>query len=328
MAVTLRDVALAARVSTSAVSRAFTEGASVAAPTRARIMAAAEALGYLPNRLASSLTTGRTRLVGLIADDFGNPFFLSVFDLFTRGLQDQGLRPLLINLSGQSDPEGPVRMLREYAVEAAILVSATLPASFARAFRAAGIPIVHAFARMSDDPAVATAGIDDHAAGRMAARALSASGYCRLAFVGGPENTLPTRDRLEGFRSVAAAQGMEVRVGFAAAFSFEAGRAAMQALLARGPLDGCFAADDVLSLGAISALRDAGYRVPQDAGVIGLNDMPMAGWAGVDLTTIAQPVGQIVAAVIALTLGQIADPGQRPAAHVFDCTLVTRGTLR
>ena len=152
-----------------------------------------------PNRLASSLSTGRTRLVGLIADDFVNPFFLGVFDLFTQGLQAQGLRPLLINLSGQTAPDGPLRMLREYAVEAAILVSATLPASFAAAFAQAGIPIVHAFATSGADPAVATAGIDDVAAGRLAGRVLAARGYRKPAFVGGPRSTLPTRDRLAGF---------------------------------------------------------------------------------------------------------------------------------
>jgi DNA-binding LacI/PurR family transcriptional regulator len=86
-------------VSRSAVSRTFTSGASVSGKTRAKVEKAAAELGYSPNALASSLTTGRTKLIGLISNNFHNPLFLEVFDLFTRGLQERGLRPLLVNLS-------------------------------------------------------------------------------------------------------------------------------------------------------------------------------------------------------------------------------------
>jgi len=83
MAITLKDVALRAGVSRSAVSRTFTEGASVSDATRKKVQKAASELGYRPNALASSLTTGRTKLIGLVSDNFRNPIFLEVFDLFT-----------------------------------------------------------------------------------------------------------------------------------------------------------------------------------------------------------------------------------------------------
>ena len=88
-----------AGVSRSAVSRTYTEGASVSAKTREKVLRAAGDLGYSPNVLASSLTTGRTKRVGLISDNFHNPIFLQVFDRFTKRLQEQGLRPLLVNLA-------------------------------------------------------------------------------------------------------------------------------------------------------------------------------------------------------------------------------------
>ena len=108
MTVTLKDVALRAGVSRSAVSRTFTEGASVSAKTRAKVEKAAIELKYSPNALASSLTTGRTKLIGLVSNNFHNPLFLEVFDLFTRGLQERGLRPLLVNLSAETDPANSV----------------------------------------------------------------------------------------------------------------------------------------------------------------------------------------------------------------------------
>ena len=92
MAATLRDVAERAGVSRSAVSRAFTDGASVSAKTRKLVEKAASALGYSPNALASSLTTGRTKMIGLVSNNFHNPIFLEVFDLFTRALPSQMLQ--------------------------------------------------------------------------------------------------------------------------------------------------------------------------------------------------------------------------------------------
>ena len=125
MRVTLREVAALAGVSRSAVSRCFTEGASVSPATRAKIEKAADELGYRPNALASSLTTGRTKLIGLVSNNFHNPIFLQVFDLFTRALQDRGLRPLLVNLSQETDPAASVQMLRQYSVDGVIAVSYT-----------------------------------------------------------------------------------------------------------------------------------------------------------------------------------------------------------
>jgi len=152
MSVTLKEVAEKAGVSRSAVSRTFTDGASVSDKMRRKVEQAAEALGYAPNALASGLTTGRTRLVGLVSNNFHNPIFLEVFDLFTRGLQDRGLRPLLVNLSDETDPALSVRMLRQYSVDGVVVASSTLTPAFSQAFRDAGIPVVHSFGRHSSTP--------------------------------------------------------------------------------------------------------------------------------------------------------------------------------
>ena len=127
MPVTLKEVAERAGVSRSAVSRTFTDGASVSEKMRNKVEKAARELGYSPNALASSLTTGRTKLIGLVSNNFHNPIFLEVFDLFTRGLQDRGLRPLLVNLTEERDPENSVRMLRQYSVDGVVVASSTLP---------------------------------------------------------------------------------------------------------------------------------------------------------------------------------------------------------
>jgi DNA-binding LacI/PurR family transcriptional regulator len=327
--VTLRDVALRAGVSTSAVSRAFTPGASVSAQKRAAIEKAAAELGYSPSVLASALTTGRTQMIGLVSNNFHNPVFLEVFDQFTRGLQDRGLRPLLVNLSGDMALEDAVRMLRRYSVDGVILASSTLPPAFAAKFLAVGLPVVHCFGRWSAEPQVNIVGIDNCAAGRLAARTLLGHGYRRIALLGGPDSATSTQDRLAGFLEVAKAAGAMVTTSFAAAYSFDAGRAEMQRLLSAGPpAEAYFCGDDVLSIGALSALADAGLDVPGHVGILGLNDMEMARWPNIDLTTVRQPIAEIIAASIDLVVASLNDPTQKPEARLFDCSIVERGTLR
>jgi DNA-binding LacI/PurR family transcriptional regulator len=329
MAVTLREVALRAGVSRSAVSRAFTPGASVSEKTRRKVESAALELGYSPNALASSLTTGRTKLIGLVSNNFHNPIFLEVFDLFTRGLQDADLRPLLVNLSRETDPAQSVRMLRQYSVDGVIVASSTLPPGFAVAFRDAGIPVINPFGRVSGRPQVHVVGIDNVEVGRTAARSLVARGYRSLAFIGGPESATSTQDRLRGFLDeLSSHPGITVSQSFAEAYSFEAGRREMLRLIAAGPAEAYFGGDDVLSIGALSAFRDHGLLVPEHVGIIGVNDMQIAGWQNIDLTTIRQPIRQIVDSSIELMMAMLKDPDRPPETRIFGCAIVERGTLR
>lgn len=329
MAATLKDVAERAGVSRAAVSRTFTEGASVSAKMRARVERAAADLGYSPNMLARSLTTRRTQLVGLVSNNFRNPVFLQIFDLFTRAIQDRGLRPLLVNLSDETDPARSVQLLRQYSVDGVIVASSHVPDGFAHAFRHAGLPVVHAFGRATDAPEVDVVGIDNLAAGRLAAETLIAHGYRALGFIGGPETASTTQDRLLGFRSAVLDQGVAVAVSFAGSYSFDAGRAEMQRQLRAPNLpEAWFCADDVLSIGALSALADAGIAVPQEAGVIGLNDMEMAAWANIALTTIHQPFDAIVQASVDLIADSFDRPERPPQVRLFPCHVVERRTLR
>ena len=324
MAVTLKEVAERAGVSRAAVSRAFTDGASVSAKTRAKVEQAAAELGYSPNMLARSLTTRKTQLVGLVSNNFHNPVFLQIFELFTRGLQDQGLRPLLVNLTDETDPARSVRLLRQYSVDGVIIASSHLPDGFALAFKHAGVPVVHAFGRATRAPDVAVVGIDNHQAGRMAAQTLLARGYRRIGFMGGPELASTTQDRMAGFLSAAP----DASVSFAGTYSFDAGRTEMARLLRGARAEAYFCGDDVLSIGALTAVTEAGLAVPGDVGIIGLNDMAMAAWANINLTTIHQPFEAIVRGSVDLIQGLFADPDRLPEARLFPCHIVERATLR
>lgn len=329
MIVTLKDVAELAGVSRSAVSRTYTEGASVSLKTREKVKKAALELGYSPNALASSLTTGRTKMIGLVSNNFRNPFFLEVFDLFTRGLQERGLRPLLVNLSEETKPEASIRMLRQYSVDGVIVASSTLKPGFSRAFKDAGFPVVHPFGSHSENPIVDVLGIDNIKAGRMAALTLISRGYSKVAFLGGPETATTTIDRGKGFLSVIDAHSnCSCSISYATEYSFEAGRSSMLQLMKGNLAEAYFCADDVLSIGALSALQGGGYNVPKDIGIIGLNNMEMAGWDNINLTTISNPLPEIISASIDRVSAIVENASIRPEGRLFECKVIDRGTLR
>ena len=326
---TAREVAERAGVSISAVSRTFTDGASVAPDTRKKVMASSEALGYQPNVMARSLMTGRTELVGLVSNNFDNPAFMQIFDLFTRGLQDNGLRPLLVNLSANSHPQQAVDMLRQYSVDGVIVASSTVSPKFVAGCLAANIPLVHAFGKASGRQRYPIVSADNVQGGRLAAQSLLAHGYQRIAFLGGPQAASSTRDRLKGFRSGLKAHGLEPLLEeFAPAYSHEEGRELMLRLLETKGLDAVFCGDDILAMGALDACKERGVAVPGDVGIIGFNDISMASWASYNLSTIRQPIAAIIIEAVQLAISLIKQPESMIRRTVLPCEVVLRGTLR
>jgi DNA-binding LacI/PurR family transcriptional regulator len=327
--VTAQQVAGLAGVSISAVSRAFTPGASVSPATLRKVMTAAEALGYQPNVLARSLMTGRTELIGLVSNNFNNPAFMDVFDLFTRRLQDHGLRPLLANLSGNSDPEKAIAMLRQYNVDGVIVASSTVAPAFIAGCVAAGIPVVHAFGKPSAGTATHPVGADNVQGGRLAARLLLDHGYRAMAFLGGPASASSTVDRLLGFRDTLQQAGCQpVTEVFAAHYAHEDGRLMMHGLLQQRGIDAVFCGDDILAMGALDACKQAGRCVPDDMGLLGFNDIAMASWAAYDLTTIRQPIAEIIVAAVDMAIRLVKDPDASVEERLFSCDVVLRGSLR
>ena len=328
MSITLKEVSERAGVSRSAVSRAFTDGASVSAKTRKKVEEAAAALGYTPSLIASGLKTKKTRLIGLVANNFQNPVFLQVFDLFTRALQSRGFRPLLVNLTDETDPAHSVSMLRRYSVDGVIVATSTLPPAFARAFRESHVPVVHAFGRFDESVNVDVVGIDNVACGKMAARTMIARGYQKIAIIGGPETATSTQDRVEGFLHALCEAGLEAAgIFYARSYAHSAGREAMTALMGRIQVEAVFCGDDLICMGAMDAARAAGLSIPEDVGFLGFNDMEMASWPSYELTTICQPIADIIRRSVEVILA-IVEERREPATELFPCRVVERKSLR
>lgn len=326
---TAREVADRAGVSVSAVSRTFTAGASVSPATRERVLVAARELGYRPNLMAQSLMTGRTNLIGLVSNNFDNPAFMEIFDLFTRRLQGRGLRPLLANLSASTEAVLALDMLLQYKVDGVIVASSTLPDRFIEGCQASGVPLVHAFGRVRRANTVAVASVDNTAGGRLAAQALVQRGYRSIAFLGGPASATSTVDRLDGFVKELRKRGLKpVRSVFGASYSHEIGEALMHDLLRAGDCEAVFCGDDILAMGALDACVRARISVPRQIGILGFNDIAMAAWPSYRLTTIRQPIGDIITTAVDMITTMVESGPDRVISRKFRCSLVERGTLR
>lgn len=328
MSITLKDVARRAGVSASAVSRTFTPDASISEKTRKKVEKAARDLGYSPSFIARSLTTKRTKLIGLVANNFQNPVFLEVFDLYTRALQQRELRPLLVNLTDETDAGQAIRRLRQYGVDSVIVATSTLPHDFSAAFRDARVPIVHAFGRFDPASNAHVVGIDNVAAGRLAADTLSARGYRQIAVIGGPEYATSTQDRIAGFSARMRELELPIAdISYAENYTYAAGRTAMMALMERSTVEALFCGDDLICMGAMDAARSRGLSIPGQIGFLGFNDMDMAGWEAYRLTTIRQPIRDIILGSVELVVA-LADEQRNPSIRLFPCTLVERSSLR
>jgi len=310
------------------VSRVFTAGASVAPATREKILKASNALGYKPNVIARSLMTGRTELIGLVSNNFDNPAFMQIFDLFTRNLQDNGLRPLMVNLSGSVDSHEAVGMLRQYNVDGVIIASSTVSPDFLKGCLDARIPLVHAFGRSVRNAPYPIVAADNAQGGRLAAQALIDHGYRRLSVLGGPETASSTRARLKGFRETLAEAGIAIlEERFADRYSHDEGYRIMAELLRSEKAEAVFCGDDILAMGAVDACTAAGMSVPYDMGILGFNDISMAAWSSYNLSTIRQPIAEIIVDAVQLMLSMINGEKVGPQ-NLRKCELVLRGSIQ
>lgn len=325
---TAQQVATLAGVSVSAVSRTFTKDASVSPRMRERVSQAAQQLGYRPNHLARSLMTGRSGLVGLVSNHFGNPAFLPVFDRVTQAMQQHGLRPLLANLDHEHGAQAALDMMLQYRVEGVLIASSSPPAGFASSCLAAGLPVLHVFGRSGQRDGVPVVTVDNRSAAAEVATLMLRRGLRRLAYIGSAADDPSSLDRQQGFVQALQARRLSPLLVHAGDYSHEHGRQAMLSILdGKTSIDGVFCADDVLAIGALDACRERGIEVPAQLSVVGFDDMPLAAWAAYRLTTMGQPMAAMSEQAVRRLAAWLAG-GAKPRSKLFDCALVERATLR
>ncbi|HEV8340569.1 MAG TPA: LacI family DNA-binding transcriptional regulator [bacterium] len=310
---TVRDVARRAGVSPSTVSRILTGITPVSPEKRQRVERAIRRLGYRPNALARGLKQRRSYSIGLLIPDITNPYFAEAAKGVEEAAQRGGFAVLLCDSENDLGREARyLEVLRERQVDGLIFVTAGDGAGLLRSWQ--GRPLV---VMDREVPGLAADSVStDNARGAYdITRVLLERGHRHVAFLAGPQTLAPARLRLRGYRRALREFKIPIRPDLIhnAGFTVEGGRTAMQAVL-RSSLrpTAVVASSDVMALGAVQAIEDAGLRVPADISVVGFDDIPVAALVRPPLTTVAQPVRQMGEAAVRLLLEQFAEGGRAP----------------
>lgn len=318
---TAKDVAVATGHSVASVSRAFREGSPLAPRVRVEILRAAARLGYLPPaaRFAGGLET-----ISLVVGHLENPFYPAVITEFSQALQARGRRMVLHVVPPGGEVDTVLAQVLESRPDAAVVASALMSSQIARDCRARDMPVV-LFNRVQPDLEMTAVTCDNYGGGRMAARHLLASGRKRIAMIAGRADTSTHLERARGFRDMMAEAGQSLLRMVAGEYSYPLAFAAMQDLLRGQPApDAVFCSNDLMAIAAIDAARQLGASLPQDVAVVGFDDIAMAGWQSYGLTTIRQPVAQMVQNALDLIEVQLRDPGAGGAIRILPGQLIAR----
>jgi DNA-binding LacI/PurR family transcriptional regulator len=293
--VSAQQVAERAGVSRSAVSRTFTEGASVSAETRSKVLAAAEALGYHVNHLARGLIREETGIVCLIVADVNTPYQSAILEALTRNLQARGKVAMVINTLGErANVESAVRQALHYRADATVVLSGTPPASLIETCIGNGQRVILI---NRDDRLDGTTNlmVDNRRAAQEAFAMFRRAGCERFAVVSSQAGTPSLIAREIAFEAVAREAGFEVIMQRSGPTAYASGAEAAHALLSRAERPtAVFCVTDLLALGFMDAARHVfAVDIPGELCVIGFDDIPQAGWDSYSLTTFRQPVEQI-----------------------------------
>jgi DNA-binding LacI/PurR family transcriptional regulator len=342
IAPTLEHVAKVAGVSRATVSRVINNVRNVDPQLAEAVRAAVEATGYVPNQAARSLVTRRTNSVALVVSEgehrslptdnpfvgrvFTDPFFGRIVSGLFSVLRPRGVNLALMFVETDEMRRQLLGYLRQGHVDGVLLVSSHAQDPLPHMLTESGLPAVLS-ERPSNELEISYVDSPQRAGARLAAEHLAARGCRRVVTISGPMDMPAGRDRLNGFREAMAEHGFPGIPAVGGYFTQERGGAAMSRLLDEHPdLDGVFAANDLMALGAVTVLRERGRRIPEDVAVVGFDDSHAALLCHPALTTVHQPVEEMAAEMARLLLDRIDRPEAPIAAAVFEPTLVVRAS--
>lgn len=323
--VTAADVAQAAGVSRSAVSRAFTPGAYLDEDKRQRILKTAMDLGYRPNALAASLQGAATDLVGVVVGELSNPYDSEWLTALVSALNTSGKWPIV--LGGQAEGlDESVTSILSYPLDALIVRGGSLDETLIDNCTKLNIPVIFS-GRVISHPAIDCVACRNHMGMAQAVTLLLESGRRHIGYIGGPPALSSEQERLAGVVERLAEAGLTLTAQVTSDYSFDGGRSAMRRLLQDTSPDAVICANDAMALGALSFARNVkNLTVPSDLAIVGFDDIAMAAWAEFDLTTVRNPLHETVDEVLRLLEGRLANPQKPGEVVMIHPELVKRGT--
>ncbi len=330
MRVSIKDIAKAAGVSHSTVSRALSDSPLVSDETKARIQRLAQEMGYSPNTLARSLVTRQTYTIGVVVTTIADPFVAEVVQGIEATAHDYNYTVILCSSGAQPEREiAAVEMLRSKRVDGVIVTSSRIGALYLEHLERIGAPIVlinnH---NESSGRYTFTVTVDNRHGGYLATEHLVQLGHRRIAYVTAPADHSSDLDRMAGYRQALISGGIEPDSELIVPGNGRAdgGEQALQALIELSePPSAVFCYNDMTAIGLMHSARQVGLSVPGDMAVVGFDDIPFASYFYPPLTTIAQPKVEMgrLAMKMALSLMSIGEENHEEEIS----NIVVRGTL-
>lgn len=323
---TIADVAQAAGVSKSTVSRALNQGHRFfRSPTAARIREIAADLGYAPNPAAANLRRRQTNTIGLLVPRLTDTVMAMIYEEIASACAKRGSYALVA--TSHDNPESEREngsMLLGRRVDGLILTTARVDGGFCEELVERGVPHVLTLRSYGDSPAALG---DDRLGGYLATRHLIDLGHRRIGLIAGPDYASSALGRRAGYQDALREAGLPVdpALVFASTFSMESGEAAGQRVLDTDPRPtAVFAVNDNTAVGLLAAVQRAGVQVPADLSVVGYNDIPLVARLPVPLTTVRVPFREIAEASVDLLAD--AEAGVPPITRRFAPTLIPRSS--
>lgn len=296
----MTDVARLAGVSHQTVSRVINDSPNIRPETKARVLHAIDQLGYRPNTAARALVSGRSGTVGIVATETSLFGPTSIRRTIEEAAQEAGLLATSVTLDTVTLAalDDAVDHLIAHAVEALVMIAPQDEALKAMRARRTEIPCVIVEGDLTQ--AAWTVGVDQGAGARMATEHLLSLGHRAIAHIAGPPNWSEARARRGAWEATMTAAGLDASAVLVGDWSAQSGYAAGRRLADQGGITAVFAANDQMALGLLRALHEAGIRVPEDASVVGFDDVPEAAYLIPPLTTVRQDFPAIGRAAIDL----------------------------
>ncbi len=323
--VTSHDVARLATVSQPTVSRALRGDLHVAEATRLRVLAAAAELGYVPSERGRSLATRSTRQIAVVADVRNALYPVLVEPLHDR-FAEHGLRMVLHAVRG--DDESTSARILDGSVDGVVLTTTRVDSPLAGELLHRGLPFVE-LNRVSGSSRADGVTADNHAGSADMVALLAAEGHRRIGAVFGPPQASTSRDREAGARAALAAAGIELPAQRVArgGFGYADGERGLAAVMTgRRRPTAVFCVGDLVAIGAFNQARRMGLRVPQDVAVVGFDDLALAAWPVIELTTVRADLSAMAVAAADLLIRRLSDPSVPPELTTFPTELVLRTT--
>lgn len=291
MGVSIKDIAKAANVSHSTVSRALSDSPLVKDETKVLIKKIADEMGYSPHALARSLVTRRTQTVGVVVTTIADPFVSEIVRGLEETSQNHGYTMILCNSNAEPRRElAAVKALREKRVDGIIITASRIGDLYMPLLEDFDVPIVLINSQQTGKY-VYSIGTDDHKGAAIATEHLLSLGHTRIGYIASPNNVSSSLARLEGYRAALKSRGVPYDPALTADGDGRpaAGAVAAAQLTALAqPPTALFCYNDLTAIGAIRALKDRGLNVPADVSVVGYDDIPLAEYLNPPLTTVQQ----------------------------------------